>query len=415
MQSRLSGARLWLTVIIPFALGFFIAVVFRNINAILAHPLMESMNLSPMEVGFVTSTFMLTFALTQIPLGVVLDYLGARKTQTVLFVIGGIGIIIFGLATNVWHLALGRAVLGIGMAGGLMAAFKAISDTVSKDREPFYNGIILAAGGLGALIATTPAKLLEVEFGWRALCIGLGVVAFLIALLIFFANRNASSTKAGHSTLRGQVVDLKSIYADRFFWRIAPLFVISFGGFLAMQGLWLGSWLQHIVGLSPLESAKYLSVVAIAMTLGMLSGGLFSKLADRMKWPLTVVIVIGIAVHIATQAAIVTNVLSSYYVIWFVYGYFAQVALVNFAVIEQHFGPELSGRATTSVNMLIFLFAFLVQYLFGLVVHLWAQSSGVDHPIIAYKVAFSVVIALESAALAWFIVSGRTSNAESRA
>jgi len=60
--------------------------------------------------------------------------------------------------------------------------------------------------------------------------------------------------------------------------------------------------------------------------------------------------------------------------------------------------------------MLLFLFAFLVQYLFGVVVYLWAQSSGADHPIIAYKVAFSVVIALEAVALAWFIVAGRRSN-----
>ncbi len=415
MPSQLSSARLWLTVIIPFGLGYFISVVFRSVNAILAHPLMESLNLSPVEVGFVTSTFVLTFALTQIPLGIVLDSLGARKTQALFFVIGGIGIIIFGLASNVWQLALGRAVLGIGMAGGLMAAFKAVSDSVCTERVPYYNGIILAAGGLGALVATTPAKLLEVEFGWRALCIGLGLGTFLIALLIFCANRDSYSSKTGKTTLWGELAGLKSIYADRFFWQIAPLFVISYGGFIAMQGLWLGPWLQHVVGLSPLASADYLMVIAIAMTLGMLSGGPFSKLADHVKRPLTVVIAMGIAVHIVTQVAIVTNVLSTNYVIWFVYGYFAQVTLVNFAAFEQHFGPQRAGRATTSVNMLIFLFAFLVQYLFGLVVHLWAQSSGADHPISAYKVAFSAVIVLECAALVWFIILRRISHAESRA
>lgn len=77
----------------------------------------------------------------------------------------------------------------------------------------------------------------------------------------------------------------------------------------------------------------------------MLSDGLISRLAKQIEWPLTSVIVVGIVVHIATQVAIVTNVLSSYFVIWFAYGYFAQVALVNYAAVAQHFEPELSGRA----------------------------------------------------------------------
>ncbi|MEE9176074.1 MAG: MFS transporter, partial [Thermodesulfobacteriota bacterium] len=117
---------LWLTTILPFGLGYFITMVFRSINAVLAHPILESLSLNHLEIGFITSTFLITFAITQIPLGILLDSWGARKTQTLFFFIGGVGIIIFGLASNVGMLALGRGILGVGMAGGLLAAFKAV-------------------------------------------------------------------------------------------------------------------------------------------------------------------------------------------------------------------------------------------------------------------------------------------------
>ena len=128
MQERIGNASLWLTVILPFALGYFIAMAFRSINAILAHPLMQDLGLGNVEMGWITSVFLLTFALVQLPLGVLLDYWGPRKTQTLLFVAGAVGITLFGFASDVATLALGRGILGVGMAGGLMAAVKAVAD-----------------------------------------------------------------------------------------------------------------------------------------------------------------------------------------------------------------------------------------------------------------------------------------------
>jgi MFS family permease len=360
-----------------------------------------------MEIGFVTSTFVLTFALTQISLGMLLDTWGARRTQTIFYCIGGTGIIIFGLAPNVALLAIGRAILGIGMAGGLVAAVKAVSDSVGKEQIPFYNGVILAMGGVGALAATTPSKLFELEYGWRGLCVALGILTFLIALVIALADREKQPRTAAQPSLRDQIATLKSIYRDRLFWRIAPLFIFSLGGFVAMQGLWLGPWLEHVVGLSPLASANYLLAMTIAMIFGMLSGGPLSALSRRAKMPLTTVVTVGIAVHVAVQVVIVMGYFSSSYVIWLIYGYFAQITLINYAIISQHFGPQLSGRALTAVNLFTFSFAFVIQYLFGVILHLWPRSTGLGAPVIAYQVAFSIIIVLQFLALLWFVSQTR--------
>jgi hypothetical protein len=61
------------------------------------------------------------------------------------------------------------------------------------------------------------------------------------------------------------------------------------------------------------------------------------------------------------------------------------------------------GRALTAANILVFLFAFVVQYLFGVFVHYWPRLSGSDISD-GFKVAFAALIILEIIALVWYVV-----------
>ena len=401
----------WITTLIPFGLGYFINMVFRSVNAVLSHPIMKDLSINHLEIGFITSTFVLAFAIFQIPLGLIVDSWGPRKTQISLFVIGAIAIVMFGMSSSVISLSVTRALLGIGMAGSFICAVKAIADRVPKEEIPYYTGIILAFGGVGALLATTPAKLFQLEFGWRSLCFVLGAVTFLIAALIFFVNRDDKSSGVKES-LSGNIKGLISIYKDGFFWRISPLLILSLGGFIAMQGLWLGPWLHRVTGFTHLQSANYLLVIAVSMIFGFLSGGLFSKIASRLGLALATIVVIGIGVHIITQILIILNLYTTHYIIWFIFGYFAQVTLVNYSILAQHFGPKISGRALTAANILVFLFAFVVQYIFGVVVHYWPRmtGSGIRD---GFKVALSALVILEIIALVWYVLFRPAAGAKS--
>jgi len=278
---------------------------------------------------------------------------------------------------------------------------KAITDRVESDKIPYYTGIILAFGGVGALVATTPAKLFQLEFGWRNLCFVLGALTLLIAILIFLVNKD---NKIGDEkeSLSENIKGLVSVYKNSFFWRISPLLIFSLGAFIAMQGLWLGPWFNRVVGLSHLQSANYLLVIAVSMIFGFLSGGLFSKIATKFGLALATIVVIGIGIHILTQIGIIMNLFTTHYFIWFIFGYFAQVTLVNYSILAQHFGPKISGRALTAANILVFLFAFVVQYLFGVVVHYWPRITGSDIKV-GFKVGLTALVVLELIALIWYV------------
>lgn len=362
---------------------------------------MHDLSINHLEIGFITSTFVLAFAFFQIPLGLIVDSWGARKTQVALFIVAGVAVVLFGLSSTVTTLSITRALLGIGMAGSFICAVKAVADRVESDKIPYYSGIILAFGGVGALVATTPAKLFQLEFGWRTLCIALGVLTFLIAAIIFFVNKD---NKTGEKeTLSENIRGLIRVYKNGFFWRISPLLIFSLGGFIAMQGLWLGPWMTRVVGFTHLESANYLLVIAVSMIFGFLSGGLFSKLAHKLGVSLAAVVAAGIGIHVLTMVAIAANFLATHYIIWFIYGYFAQATLVNYSIIAQHFGPKISGRALTAANILVFLFAFVVQYLFGVVVHYLPRITG--EPIQdGFKAGMIALIILNLLGLIWYVV-----------
>ena len=90
--------RLLALVFAPFAAGFFLSYVFRNVNAVIAKDLAAEFSLSPADVGMLTSMYMLSFAAMQLPVGVFLDRYGPRRVVALLLCIAGLGALGFALA-----------------------------------------------------------------------------------------------------------------------------------------------------------------------------------------------------------------------------------------------------------------------------------------------------------------------------
>src|SRR5512134_2819362 len=178
--------RLLLLVFCPFAAGYFLSFFFRNVNAVISRDLASEFALSSSDLGFLTSMYLLAFAAFQLPLGVLLDRYGPRRVVAALMSIAGAGALVFGLAQDFVTLSAGRALIGLGVSGGLMGAIKAFTLWFPLSRLASLNGLYLAVGGIGGLSATAPVEALLGPLGWRALfyCVaGLSVAA---AALIFF-------------------------------------------------------------------------------------------------------------------------------------------------------------------------------------------------------------------------------------
>jgi len=158
-----------LTVFFPFALGYFLSFFFRNVNAIISKDLAGEFALTPADLGFLTSMYLLAFAAFQLPLGVLLDRYGPRRVVAALLCSAAAGALVFALARDLGTLSLGRALIGLGVSAGLMGAIKAFSLWFPLSRLATLNGLYLAVGGLGSLAATAPAELVVESLGWRGM------------------------------------------------------------------------------------------------------------------------------------------------------------------------------------------------------------------------------------------------------
>ena len=124
--TAVSPVRVVMLVFLPFAAGYYLSYLYRSINALISEALVSEFALSPANLGFLTATYFLAFGLIQLPLGVWLDRFGPRRVQAVLLSIAAAGATLFATADGFLALALGRGLIGLGVAGALMAGLKAI-------------------------------------------------------------------------------------------------------------------------------------------------------------------------------------------------------------------------------------------------------------------------------------------------
>src|SRR5256714_2282630 len=155
-------------VFVPFAAGYFLSFFFRNVNAIISRDLAREFSLTPADLGFLTSMYLLAFAVFQLPLGVLLDRYGPRRVVAALLLSAAAGALVFALARDLATLSLGRALIGLGVSAGLMGAIKAFTLWFPLSRLATLNGLFLAIGGLGGLAAPPPARTVLLADRWRA-------------------------------------------------------------------------------------------------------------------------------------------------------------------------------------------------------------------------------------------------------
>lgn len=393
-----------LRVFVPFAFGYFLSYLYRVVNAVIAPDLVADLGVGPSALGLLTSTYFIAFASSQLPLGVLLDRFGPRKTEAFLLVLAGIGALVFAGSGTLTGLILGRALIGLGVSACLMAAFKAYVLWFSEEQWPLINGFQMAAGGLGALVATTPVEATLQVTDWRGIFTFLGGFTLLVAVLIYLVVPEKPSDGKGES-ISDQLHGVRQVFSSLKFWRTAPLTTMSQATFLSIQGLWAGPWLKDVAGMDRMAVAESLQWVALAMIAGFIGiGTLAKKLARSGISPLTTAVT-GMSLFMITQAAIILGFGENSILIWICFGFFGTSGIIAYASLSQSFPNHLSGRVTTGVNLLVFLVAFAGQWAIGAIVELWPIGTDGRYAMAGYQAGFAAMLGAQVLCLAWFFIA----------
>ncbi len=396
-----------LRVFVPFALGYFLSYLYRVVNAVIAPDLVRDVGLDANQLGMLTSAYFITFAAFQLPLGILLDRYGPRRTEAGLLLFAALGAAVFGLAESPAGLIIGRLLIGFGVSACLMAAFKAFVTWYPAQKLPLINGCQMAAGGLGALAGTVPVEAALHVTDWRGVFLVLSGLTLVVAASIFFVvpeHENRPAPSRFGEQLRG----IGRIFTSSLFWRVAPLTVMSQASFLSIQSLWSGPWLRDVAGLDRAAAANQLFLIALAMILGFLfMGWAAERLSRRGIQPLSVATA-GMILFMLAQTAIVAQWTAATSVIWIVFGFFGTSGIVPYAALSQQFPADLAGRLNTGLNLLVFVIAFASQWGIGAIINQWPPAAGGGYHPVGYQVAFGIMLALQLLSLCWFVIYRRT-------
>lgn len=346
-------------------LAYFLSYFFRSANAVIAPELSTELRLSSGDLGLMTSLFYLSFAGSQIPIGWALDTYGVRLVQPVLLCVAVLGSLLFSVSSSLVTAGLARALLGIGLAGCLMAAFKAFAQWFPPERQATITGYLMALGVLGALGASTPLALISSQTGWRSVFVyGAGLTVFAAALIALLV-RDAPQTAAPRAEPSRATPAASSFnFLDPTLLRISLINFFGAGGLLSIQTLWGGKFLFDVYGLAKPQVGELLTVLNLGVLIGY---GAIGWLADR--YGLTKVVLSGIIAFIACLCLLAAGVpLPVLGAVYFAFGVFGTSNLLLLTHARRLYPAALTGRATTFVNMFGIGGTFLLQALIGVIV-----------------------------------------------
>lgn len=390
-----------LQVFLPFAAGYFLSYLYRSVNAVISTDLIDEFGLSASALGLLTSAYFLGFASLQIPVGILLDRVGPRRTNAALLLFAGTGALVFSMAEGLTGLLLGRTLIGFGVAACLMSSIKAFTLWFPLERLPAMTGRIMFVGGLGAISATVPVEAALQVTDWRGLFQLLAVLTFGAAAIVFFLAPEKRDDRP-HETFVGQLRGTAGVFVSPLFWRIA-LGTTLFQSFnMSVQGLWAGPWLIDVAGLGRQAVAFHLLALGVSTMTGFLFWGLLAaRLVRRGIEPMTVLIAAS-AMYMGVQLLLVLGFSNLALPIWIGWGFFGTSGSLAFAILSQQFPAHLTGRATTALNLLVFLTAFVSQWAFGAIVNHWPLAGG-GYASAGYSVAFGVFLALQLCGFIWML------------
>jgi len=337
---------------------FLTSLFYRASGAVIAPDLTRDLHLDPEDLGLLGAAFFYAFALVQIPLGMILDRVGARRTMVALNVLGMAGILIFSQAHGLAMGVLGRALLGVGMSANLMGSLLLFTRWFAPTRFATVSGLFLAIGTLGSVAATSPLALLVEVLGWRGSFVALTLLHGFLVLGFLVIVRDAPEgqgttqrTAPRSNSSRSSIRSLKKLFSDRSYWTISLSIFLRYGAYASIQALWVGPFLMERLGLSPVLAGNLILMLSFGFILGSPLGGVMSdRLFHSRKNAIAVgsfITATGVLV-IATWSEPVWLPLLG--VLLFMTGFFAAFNQLSYAHIKELMPSDMSGTAMAGVN-----------------------------------------------------------------
>ncbi|MBB6284044.1 MFS transporter [Geobacillus subterraneus] len=284
-----------------WAMAFLIALgviinYFDRINmSVGIQPLSKEFGLTPGQLGILLSAFAWSYAILQIPAGVILDKIGVKWVTRIGTIIWTVACFLTAVASGQGLVILSRVLLGIGEAPYFPSAAKAVGQWFPRHERATAISLYDAQSKLSNAIGTPIIAWIITEWGWRAGFYTTAVLSLIYAVLFWAMYRDPHEDKRLSKEEYDYIVEggaQKSDETSRNVWETIRYLLTKKKVWATLIGFaaygyswflfltWLPGYLATEMHMSVLKSGWYASIPWIVGTISEIAIG--GWLVDRL-------------------------------------------------------------------------------------------------------------------------------------
>ncbi len=353
----------------------------------IADPIMRDIKINATQLGIMSSTYFLFYAITQPLVGYLTDKYGPKRIILASFAFTVFTTVLFAFSQTFQSAIVARALMGISTGGIFIPSIKLIAENFSSAQFSKINGIYLGIGGAGAaFLATIPLIYLEVAAGWRMAFFLYSIICVFLVFCIQFvikSNNDMHTQKAilqksvDHSNQANYFEEVKKFIFSRNFLLLEIIFFISFGVYISFQGLWATNYLANMLNISHAMAGNIIFALPVGLMLGSMTAGYLSDKVFRCRLiPLRLSLVL-----MAVSWALITLFsdrlsVALILIILALLGYATGIiSPIVFSIISDMVSPEARGVSFGLVNPSSLAGIFVFQIITGKILDLYTINN----------------------------------------
>ncbi len=346
------------------------AYLLRVYPSVMEEQIRSYFHITASGFGLLTAFYYFAYAPIQLPVGVMVDRIGPRRSLIFASILSTTGVFIFASVKLFGVAILGRYLIGIGAGFAYVTALKLASVWLPRKYFATATGAVTGFGMVSAIFTDLYlTHAIHIEGFKYALFFPLYVGLTLI-VLIFLILRDKPKERAeiqeeqGTLGFRQLFEYLLQIAKNPQMWAIGVVGALLYLPSSVFLDVWAIPYLEYVHHFSPEQAAMGVSVMLTGWIISSFSSGALSDIFCTRKMPLVV------ASFLATIVAcliLYTHHLSSgvLYMLLFLFGVCCGPHPLCFTLSKENNPHRISGTTVAFANFVIMMGGFIFQPIVG--------------------------------------------------
>jgi MFS family permease len=370
---KIKGFIVWFVCAVFFMYEFLL----RTVIGTFQHHLMADLNITSFQFSLLSTTiFLLIYGLMQIPVGIIVENIGLKKSLFFAAVLCGLAALSFSYAHGFRFALLCRMLMGLGASFGFICLLMSVKDWMPHRYSAIFIGLSQFIGTLGPMGAAGPLSSLSESGGvtWRMIFFSLGIIGIIISVLVLLFVENNQHESGKYIVLAKP--EKISVSLRRLFTRSQP-WIIAVSAtciYFAIEYLTEneGRIFLTLKGISPQSASNMLTISWVGFAIGCPLVGLISDFYERRK---SIISGCSIIALVAICMVVFINDKLLLQLGFFLLGIGASGISIGYAITAEQFKPQFVAVGFGLTNAVIMSISAINAPLLGVLLDHLASGS----------------------------------------